>query len=96
MSSHTSGESPTLSSELEKSEPGYRHDVAWLPMPMSGGGMPPDPGGHTALALVDPRFVPPSWNSSSKVDEPPDVIQVFLFPVPVLTTPTTIPMPPSS
>ena len=71
--------------EFEKSAPGYHHDMAWLPMPMSGGGTPPDPGGHTALALVDPRFMPPSWNPSSKEKEPLDAIQVFLFPVPVLT-----------
>ena len=52
-SSHTSGESPKLSSELEKSELGYCHNLARLAMHQS-----PDPGGHTALAQVDPRFVP--------------------------------------
>ena len=60
MSSHSSGESPTLSLELEKNEPSHCHELARLPMPTNGRGTPPDPGGHTALALVDPRFVPPS------------------------------------
>ena len=57
-SSHSSGESPQPLLELEKSEPGYCHDSAWLPMSMSGGGTPSDPGGHTALAQVDPMFMP--------------------------------------
>ena len=39
-SSHSSGESPTLSLELEKRESGCCHDLARLPMPTSGGGMP--------------------------------------------------------
>ena len=55
MSSHASGESPELSLELEKNEPGYWHDVAQLAIYQS-----PDPGGHTALAEIDLRFVPPS------------------------------------
>ena len=59
--------------------------MAQLPMPTSGRGMPPDPGGHTKLALIDLRFVPPSWNLLSKVEEPPDVTQDSLFPVPGLT-----------
>ena len=84
-SSHLSGESPTLVLEFEKSKPGYCHDMAWLPMPMSGRGMPPDPGGHTTLAKDDPRFVPPSRHLPSKVEEPLDATQDCLFPVPVLT-----------
>ena len=34
----------------------------------------------------DPRFILSSSNPPSKEKEPPDLIQVFLFPVPVLTT----------
>ena len=100
-SSHSSRESPELLLELEKSEPGCRHDVAQLAAHQS-----PDPGGHTALAEVDPRFVPPSLhrlvqfrdteddprfvlpslNPLSKEEEPLDATQDFLFLVPVLTT----------
>ena len=52
-SSHSSGDSTTLFLMLEKNEPGYCHDLARLAMHQS-----PDPGGHTSLAEVDPRFVP--------------------------------------
>ena len=55
-------------------------------MPTSSGGTPPDPGGHTALALDDPRFVPLSRHPLSKVEEPPDAMQDCLFPVLVFTT----------
>ena len=54
-------------------------------MPTSGGGTPPDPGGHTAVAKDNPRFVPPSWYPPCKVKEPLDAIRDYLFPVPVLT-----------
>ena len=59
--------------------------MAQLPMPTRGGSTPPDPGDHTALALVNPRFVPPNLNHLSKEEEPPDTTQVCLLPVPVLT-----------